>query len=132
MGQREAQQLIAELESLRTKRIHLLEDGIGLRLKDLYHITGIPTPPPLDLTQAYESIGFPIVEATLIVSPRDLQPGDRVRITNSVSRRTMGRTPTEQDRVYAVRRVVLQARRVLIATALGIATWRYTRNLSRF
>ena len=82
---------------------------------------------------ATEAVPIPVV-ATVVPQERtidnatDLQPGDRVRITNSISNLVRGRQPTERDRICIVRRVT-PARRVLITTETGINTWRYSANL---
>ena len=123
---REIEALINELESLQLETSQLLrrEEDVLRRLREVVSnedqtepivAVVVPSSPP-----SYQPIS----------SPRDLQPGDRVRITNSISSIVRGRASTEADRNSTVR-LVTATRRVLITTDSGVRTWRYCSNLSR-
>lgn len=112
--------LRAQAEIIRHQENQLLQD-LSDSLGNLI-IGNSPTPPPIPSTVVEVAIATPVNSA------RDLQPGDRVRITNSISRLIGSRTATEEDRTCTVTRVTA-ARRVLITTDTGINTWRYSTNL---
>ena len=75
-------------------------------------------------------INTPVVVARRVNRARELQGGDRVRITNSITNIARGREATELDRLSTVRRVT-PAKRVLLTTDSGVSTWRFSANLSR-
>ena len=131
--QREIQQLLQELSSLRIQAENIRHQETTV-LQELTALIITENPPTNDVATV------PIVRATLIeeqenddIQPvqraRDLRPGDRVRITNSVNNLVGNREPTDRDRLCTVRRVT-SARRVLITTDSGINTWRYSTNLA--
>ena len=128
MNQQEIQSLVDELKSLRVQgeSIRHKEDQVLQELHSLI-ITGNSA----SATNNANSIvtASPIVTAR-VISARDLQGGDRVRITNSISNITRGRDATELDRLCTVRRVT-PARRVLVTTDSGVSTWRYSTNFLR-
>ena len=128
MSQQEIQSLVDELKSLRVQgeSIRHKEDQV---LQELHSL--IITGNRVRATNSTTSIvtASPIVTAR-VISARDLQGGDRVRISNSISNTTRGRNASELDRLCTVRRVT-PARRVLITTDSGVLTWRYSINLSR-
>ena len=117
---RDIRSLRAQAEIIRHQENQLLQDLSNL-LGNLI-IGNSPTPPPIPSTVVEVAIATPVNSA------RDLQPGDRVRITNSISRLIDSRTATEEDRTCTVTRVTA-ARRVLVTTDTGINTWRYSANL---
>ena len=128
MSQQEIQSLVDELKSLRvqSESIRHKEDQV---LQELHSL--IITGNSVSTTNNANSIvtASPIVTAR-VISARDLQGGDRVRITNSISNIIRGRDASELDRLCTVRRVT-PARRVLVTTDSGVLTWRYSKNLSR-
>ena len=69
----------------------------------------------------------PIVTAIPVQDARELNAGDRVRITNDISQ-VRGRPIQERDRLATVRSVTF-LRRVYITTDSGIRTWRSAENL---
>ena len=131
----EINRLIQEIVSLRIQGDNIRhQEQIAFQELTTLIITGSPT---------HQAATVPVTRATLVVeqepeeeqanlqirSARDLRPGDRVRITNSVSSIARDRPETEEDRLCTVRRITA-ARRVLITTDSGINTWRYSANLS--
>jgi hypothetical protein len=120
-------QIIEDIRSLRVQAedIRHQEDQLLQELSTLLDnliIGNTPPPPPIPANVVE------IAVATPVNSARDLQPGDRVRITNSISRLIGSRAATEEDRTCTVTRVTT-TRRVLITTDTGINTWRYSTNL---
>ena len=74
-----------------------------------------------------EAADVPVVAAIPVHDVRELNSGDRVRITNNITQ-VRGRPIQERDRLATVRRITL-LRRVYITTDSGIETWRSAENL---
>ena len=135
---REIQQLLEQLTTLRIQvdELRHQETSVLQELSTLL-IIGNPTTDESNVPIAT----VPTVTATLVNEEqeeedfrpvqraRNLRPGDRVRILNSVSNIVGDRPATDSDRICTVRRVT-SARRVLITTDSGVNTWRYSNNLA--
>ena len=116
-------------ESIRHQEDRVLQELrslliIGNTVSENQRVTIPATEPPV------VTINIPVVVARRVHRARELQGGDRVRITNSITNITRGREATELDRLSTVRRVT-PAKRVLLTTDSGVSTWRFSTNLSR-
>ena len=116
-------------ESIRHQEDRVLQELrslliIGNTVSENQRVTIPATEPPV------VAINIPVVVARRVHRARELQGGDRVRITNSITNITRGREATELDRLSTVRRVT-PAKRVLLTTDSGVSTWRFSTNLSR-
>ena len=130
------QTLVEEFRSLRVhgENIRHQEDRVLQELRSLLIIGNTVSENQRVTIPASEppavAINIPVVVARRVHRARELQGGDRVRITNSITNITRGREATELDRLSTVRRVT-PAKRVLLTTDSGVSTWRFSTNLSR-
>ena len=118
---RGVEELIEQLKDLRLQGnlIREQEERVFNRLQE-----------SLQTTRATTVVAIPAEPNTLerVKSPRNLKPGDRVKINNSIATITRGRAETTEDRNCTVREIT-STRRILITTDSGIKTWRYASNL---